>query len=90
MLARNDLLKAQLQTSNYELAVVDAENNRQMAALVLNLLTGFAPETDIDLDTTGIARKNDERTLEDFCDPRMTSEKIWLPLKPGAKPSKQG
>lgn len=66
LLARNDLLKAQLQTSSNELAVVDAENNRQMAALVLNLLAGFAPETEIDLDTAGIARKNDERTLEDF------------------------
>lgn len=66
LLARNDLLKAQLQSSNIELGILDAENNRQMAGLTLNLLTGLAPETEITLDTTGIERKDDARVLEDY------------------------
>jgi len=66
LLARNDLLKAQLQSSNIELSLLDAENNRDLANLNMNLLLGLPSETQLMLDTTGIERKNDTRVLEDF------------------------
>lgn len=46
LLARNDLLKAQLQTANIELALVNAENNLKLAMVSLNLMMG-QPEQNI-------------------------------------------
>ena len=37
LLARNDLLKAQLQASNIELSLVDAENNAKLSNINMNL-----------------------------------------------------
>ena len=45
LLARNDLLKAQLQTSNIELSVLDAENNRDIANVNMNLMLGLPEQT---------------------------------------------
>ena len=42
LLARNDLLKAQLQTSNIELSLLDAENNLKIANINMNLMIGPA------------------------------------------------
>jgi outer membrane protein TolC len=66
MLARNDLLKAQLQTSNIELNLLDAENNLQLANLSMNLMLGLPADMQLELDTSGISRKEDTRTLDDF------------------------
>lgn len=66
LLARNDLLKAQLQTSNVELSLLDAQNNLGLANLNMNLMLGLPPETQLVLDTTGIERKFDPRVMEDF------------------------
>ncbi len=41
LMARNDLLKAQLQESNVELTLVDAENNRKIANFNMNLMLGL-------------------------------------------------
>lgn len=53
LLARNDLLKAQLQTSNIELALVNAENNLKLAMVSLNLMMGLPEQTPLQPDTTG-------------------------------------
>ncbi|MBS1610328.1 MAG: TolC family protein [Bacteroidetes bacterium] len=66
LLARNDLLKAQLQSSNLELSLLDAENNAQLANLNMNLMLGLPSSTELMMDTTGIEKKNDTRTLEEF------------------------
>ena len=66
LLARNDLLKAQLQSSNLELSLLDAENNAQLANLNMNLMLGLPNATELVMDTTGIEKKNDPRTLEEF------------------------
>lgn len=66
LLARNDLLKAQLQTSNVELSLLDAQNNLSMANLNMNLMLGLPPETQLVLDTSGIEKKFDMRVMEDF------------------------
>ncbi|RXK87425.1 TolC family protein [Filimonas effusa] len=53
LLARNDLLKAQLQTANIEMALVNAENNLKLAMVSLNLLAGLPEQTTLQPDTTG-------------------------------------
>ena len=42
LLARNDLLKAQLQTSQFELGLLDAQNAIQLAQVNMNLMLGSA------------------------------------------------
>jgi outer membrane protein len=66
LLARNDLLKAQLQTSNVELGLLDAENNWQLANVNMNLMLGLPINTVLVLDTTGIEKKEDDRILDDY------------------------
>ena len=66
ILARNDLLKAQLQSSNLELSLLDAENNAQYANLNMDLMLGIPETTELVMDTSGIDKKNDNRTLEEF------------------------
>ena len=66
LLARNDLLKTELQSSNVELNLLDAENNRELANVNMNLMLGLPAATELVLDTTGIERKDDSRVLEDY------------------------
>lgn len=55
LLARNDLLKAQLQVSNIELSLLEAENNLRLATLALNLLLGLPENTVLEADSTSFA-----------------------------------
>jgi outer membrane protein TolC len=75
LLARNDFLKAQLQTSNVELNLLDAENNLQLANVNMDLMLGLPTTTELVLDTTGIARKNDNRVLDDYLQAALNSRK---------------
>ena len=45
LLARNDLLKAELQESNTELSLLDAENNWKLANINMNLMLGLPDST---------------------------------------------
>jgi outer membrane protein TolC len=51
LLARNDMLKAQLQQSNIELSVLDAENNLKMASVNMDLMLGLDDNTDLQPDS---------------------------------------
>lgn len=51
LLARNDLLKSQLQTSNIELALLNAENDFKMATIGMNLMLGLPETNSIVVDT---------------------------------------
>ena len=66
LLARNDLLKAELQSSNTDLSLLDAENNSQLANINMDLMLGLSTATELVLDTTGIEKKDDSRVLEDY------------------------
>lgn len=66
LLARNDLLKAQLQTANIELALVNAENNLQLAMVSLNLLMGLPAQTILQPDTTGFDQPFTPGTLDSY------------------------
>ncbi len=66
LLARNDLLKSELQTSTMELNLLDAQNNWQLANVNMDLQLGLPTTTELVLDTTGIEKKDDPRVLEDY------------------------
>lgn len=67
LLARNDLLKAQLQESNVELSLLDAENNVKIATVNMNLMLGLPEETQIVPDNAAFANLPvDEKTLTDW------------------------
>ncbi len=52
ILARNDLLKAQLTTSNIELSLLDAQNNFTTANINMALLLGLPENTFIEVDSS--------------------------------------
>ena len=66
LLARNDLLKAQLQASNVELALLDAENNWQLANINMNLLLGLPDKTQLTPDSIVIDQPFSLKTLDEY------------------------
>jgi outer membrane protein len=75
LLARNDLLKAELQSSNTELSLLDAENNWQLANVNMNLMLGLPTSTELVLDTAGVERKDDSRVLDDYLQAALSNRK---------------
>ena len=75
LLARNDLLKAELQSSNIELNLLDAENNLQLANINMDLMLGLPTSTELVLDTTGIAKRDDPKVLDDYLQLALTNRK---------------
>lgn len=63
LLARNDLLKAQLQQSNIELALLDAENNWKITYINMNLILGLDEETELDPVLDNMNSYNDDRNF---------------------------
>ncbi|MEP6682646.1 MAG: TolC family protein, partial [Parafilimonas sp.] len=59
LLARNDLLKAELETSNFELSLVDAQNNIQLATVNMDLMLGLPETTVLTLDSASISQPGD-------------------------------
>lgn len=51
LLARNDLMKAELQASTTELALLDAQNSYQLAQVNMNLMLGLPEQTEIKTDS---------------------------------------
>ncbi len=90
LLARNDFLKAQLQTSNVELNLLDAENNLQLANVNMDLMLGLPTATELVLDTTGIARKNDNRVLDDYLQAALNSRKDMAAMDLRKKAAESG
>ena len=64
LMARNDLLKAQLQESNVELALVDAQNNKNIANFNMNLMLGLDESTTLALDAKELGRMYKIESLE--------------------------
>ncbi len=75
LLARNDLLKAELQSSNVELGLLDAENNWELANVNMNLMLGIPTSTQLELDTSNVEKKSDGRVLDDFLQAALTNRK---------------
>ncbi len=66
MLARNDLLKAQVQTSQFELGLIDAQNAIQLAQVNMNLMLGLPESTKLVLDSASLKAPTEIKTLEEY------------------------
>ena len=66
LLARNDLLKAQLQQSNIELSLLDAENNFNITCVNMALMLGLPEGTQLIPDTTGFLAPSDAGSLVEW------------------------
>ncbi len=66
LLARNDLLKAQLQASNTELSLLDAENNWKLATVNMNLMLGLPEETALIPDSSSLSKPSDIKTIAEW------------------------
>ena len=65
-LARNDLLKAQQETSNLELSLLDAQNNHQLAIVNMALMLGLPEKTQLLTDSTSFVPPATVKTIEEY------------------------
>lgn len=75
LLARNDLLKSELQTSNIELSLLDAESNLRMATVNMNLMLGLPEATVLHTDSTGFSTYAPLKTIDEYEQMAMNSRK---------------
>jgi outer membrane protein len=75
LLARNDLLKAELQSSNIELSLLDADNNWRLANVNMDLMLGLPTTTELALDTSDVIKKDDQRVLDEYVQAALTNRK---------------
>jgi outer membrane protein len=80
LLARNDLLKAQLQSSNIELSVLDAENNRDIANVNMDLLLGLPEQTELIIDSSSFEKNINLKNLEEYEQLALQNRKDVLAL----------
>ncbi|WP_235906234.1 TolC family protein [Ginsengibacter hankyongi] len=80
LLARNDLLKAQLQSSNIELSVLDAENNQKIANVNMNLMLGLPEQTQIVIDSSSFEKPVSLKNLEEYEQLALQNRKDILAL----------
>jgi len=66
LMARNDLLKAELQTSNISLSLLDAQSNLKIATVNMNLLIGYPEATVLKTDSTGFDKNLSLKTVNDY------------------------
>ena len=66
LLARNDLLKSELQSSNIELTLLDAESNYKLASVNMNIMMGLPEQTILIPDRSGLALPTSIKTLEEY------------------------
>lgn len=66
LIPRNDLLKAQLQESNLELALLTAENNEKITNFNFDLMLGLDEQTKLVLDSTGLNSRPVVKSLSEW------------------------
>jgi outer membrane protein TolC len=64
VIARNDRLKANLQTSNIELQLLEARNNYNIANINMDLLLGLPETTEIEVDQNYIEEGEDVKPVD--------------------------
>ena len=80
LLARNDLLKSELQSSNIELSVLDAENNRKIANVNMNLMLGLPEQTILVTDSSAFEKNISLKNLEEYEQLALRNRKDILAL----------
>jgi len=90
LMARNDLLKAQLQESNVELALVDAQHARDIANFNMDLMLGLNEQTELKLDASGLGRSYKIESLQAWEDKALASRSDYQALQQRQLASKAG
>ncbi len=75
VMARNDLLKAQLQKSNIELALLDAQNNLNITNVNMNLMLGLPVSSLLVPDSTAFEVAPLPGTINDWIDKALANRK---------------
>lgn len=75
LMARNDRLKAQLQTSNLELQLLDAQNNYNIANINMDLLLGLPESTEIKIDENYIVDLMENQPVAYYLDQAIQNRK---------------
>lgn len=75
VLARNDLLKAQLQSSNVELSLLDAQNNFELANVNMELMLGLPEGTVLSPDSSAINQSFSVNALNDYVQAALKNRK---------------
>ena len=66
LLPRNDLMKAELQSSNRELTLLDAESNYKLACVNMNLMMGLPEQIELIPDRNGLALPASIKALDEY------------------------
>ncbi len=80
LLARNDLLKSELQTSNIELSLLDAQSNLKTATVNMNLMIGYPESTVIIIDSAIFDKNLSVKTIDDYEQLALQNRKDVLAL----------
>jgi outer membrane protein TolC len=75
LLARNDLMKAKLQESNVELALLNAQNDLKITTINMNLLLGLPEETVIEADSNSFTILKQEGNATEWEQTALTHRK---------------
>lgn len=81
LLARNDLLKAELQASNIELSLLDVENNWQLANVNMNLMLGLPEKTVLVPDSSLLQQNFDIKSLDEYVNAAILNRKDMAALE---------
>ena len=66
IVARNDLLKVTLQSSNIELTLLDAQSNYKIASVNMALMLGVPEQTLLIADTASLQKSGDIKNIEEY------------------------
>lgn len=75
LLARNDLMKAQLQESNVQLTLLDAENALRITTINMDLLLGLPENTMLEADSASFITLKEEGNVNDWEQNALTHRK---------------
>ena len=77
---RNDLLKAQLQASNVQLSLLEAESDLKMAVVNMNILLGLPEDTELAPDTAWFMQTDQAGTVAEWESKALLNRKDILAL----------
>ncbi|GAA4739740.1 TolC family protein [Flavisolibacter ginsenosidimutans] len=75
ILPRNDLLKAQLQVSNTELSLLDAQNNWKLANINMDLMLGLPETTELAIDSASLQTSVNLKGVEEYVQAGLQNRK---------------
>ncbi|KFF02288.1 TolC family protein [Chryseobacterium luteum] len=90
VIARNDRLKANLQTSNIELQLLEAKNNYNIAGINMDLLLGIPETTEIEVDPNYIDEGSEVKTVDYYVNEAKENRKDLQALAQQRKAAELG